>query len=224
MPCCGGIACAVTSENSAKEGCPTGAASCNACLSGVNCIPGGCGALLDGTESWELHLSAIGERPPSGMTGALVAAFAGGPSSPHLDPCKTKRDLWLCIRSQSHPEETCLSQVEACGNGSTGAARSNASVPIRSDELIQTGFDIYVRDGGPKGKALAIKIGAKYPGGIHRRVVCSGLRMNFAETDPIVYASFLLDVSSETTAGKVQQGTPGRPCNCTPGDPLCSCL
>lgn len=179
-PCSGGTACAVTTENGAKERCRVGAGRCDACVSGVSCIAGDQAALFTGWESWSLHLSAIAER---------------GPGRSVVDPCKTKRDLWLCLRSKSKPSASCVSQVEACRNG----ARSIAAIAITSNDLISSGVDLEIREGGPSGAVLAVKTGAKYPDGVNRTALCGGLRMNFADTTTVAYVTYFLDAASGPT-------------------------
>src|SRR4051812_14816539 len=44
--CCGGYACAVTALNAGHAGCKPGATTCNACPSGLTCVPGDCTSML----------------------------------------------------------------------------------------------------------------------------------------------------------------------------------
>lgn len=177
-PCCGGTACLIAPTNQGKRGCKLGESACSKCSSGITCIPGDCGSALVPGETWGFHLSAVAER---------------GSGSGVLDPCKTKRDLWLCVRSKDRPNGVCLSQLDACKN----QARSALGAPITSDDLVSGGFDLDVRLGGPDGTVLASKTAAKYTGGVDRRTLCNGLIVNYPESSPIAYVTFYLDVPEE---------------------------
>jgi hypothetical protein len=81
--------------------------------------------------------------------------------------------------------------VDSCRHG----AKGTMPVPIASADLITDGFDLEVRLGGPTGTVLASKRDARYPGGIKRRTLCGGLKMNFADTEPVAYVTYFLDVA-----------------------------
>ncbi|HET7540051.1 MAG TPA: hypothetical protein VFK05_09265 [Polyangiaceae bacterium] len=85
-----------------------------------------------------------------------------------------------------------MSQVEACRNG----RRSINAVPITSDDLIRSGVDLEIREGGPAGPILALKAGAKYAEGVRRTALCTGLRANFPDTTPVAYVIYFLDARS----------------------------
>lgn len=174
-PCCGGVACMTGPNNQGKRGCKSGESTCSKCTSGITCIPGDCGSVLVPGETWGFHLSAVAER---GSTGGV------------LDPCKTKRDLWLCVRSEDRTNGVCLSQVDACKN----QARSALAAPITSEALLSGGFDLDVRLGGPDGTVLASKTAAKYADGVDRRSLCNGLIVSFPESSPTAYVTFYLDI------------------------------
>jgi hypothetical protein len=173
-PCCGGAACPVSADNAGKKECKEGDERCQSCVSTVSCIPGACGEMLGGDEDFRLHLSGVHERGPSGEP---------------VDACKSGRDLWLCLKRRDEREWQCLSQREACSNKS----RSPAGIALRPEELLQSGFELEVREGAPDGEAISKKSGALYKGGLQRRGLCGGFRSDFGP-GPVSHFTFFLDV------------------------------
>ncbi len=172
-PCCGGAACRVSADNAGKKECKEGETQCQACASKLTCIPGACGELFDGEEELGLHLSAVLERGPSGQP---------------LDACKSRRDLWLCVKRASASEWQCLSQREACSNQS----RSPAAVNVQAVELTRKGLQFEVREGGPQGTVLARKNDALSRAALQRRGMCGGFRADF-EPGPVTAFYYFLD-------------------------------
>ena len=161
------------------ETCPVpccGGAACTekprTCISGITCIPGECGLGLAVGEGWALHLSGITERH----------------DTEDLDPCNTRRDLWLCLRPSSTGSWKCLSQRESCSKG----GRSTDWVAVTTDDLIRNGVDVLVRSGGESGDVLVSKPGARYSSGLQRRGLCGGFKMALGKKDgPIAFTYFL---------------------------------
>jgi len=161
-PCCGGAACPVTTLNAGHAGCAPGAASCNACQSGVTCVPGNCSSMLTSGESWSLHVSYL----------------AGGDVP---DMCASeRRNAWACLRRSAFGtspagEWGCLPMSEPC-TSQTGQGAS--SVRVATEDLTIRGLDIEIRAGGPSGALLAERAGARYTTGLLRQALCSGLKFD----------------------------------------------
>jgi len=161
-PCCGGYACAVTQTNAGHGGCNPGASTCNACPSGLTCVPGACGSMLIAGEAW-----------------ALRASYIAGGDVP--DMCASpRRNAWACLRQSAFAqapasEWTCLPMSEPCASGS-GHGVTAASVS--TEDLTVRGIDIEIRDGGPSGAVLAVRVGARYLTGLQRAALCSGLKFD----------------------------------------------
>jgi hypothetical protein len=69
-PCIGGLACLSKPL---------------ACTSGLTCIPGTGEDRFSDDEVWALHLSAVREGAPDGTV---------------IDPCRTRKDFWVCLAHQ----------------------------------------------------------------------------------------------------------------------------
>jgi hypothetical protein len=175
--CCGGSACAVSSENSGKNRCKPGSTHCEECTSGLVCIPGACGERVTPGTDFALHLSSILER---GSTGEPV------------DSCRSQRDLWLCVGRSDDAELRCVSQREACSN----QARSPVGIRVTSEELLKEKLLIEVREGGPDGATLAQRQSVPYRDGLQRRGLCGGLKLTF-EASAIAAFTFYLDVPAD---------------------------
>ncbi len=173
-PCCGGAACRVSADNAGKNRCREGDPFCERCASTISCIPGACGARLEGREEFGLHLASIIERGPSG----------------ELDACKTQRDLWLCLRRRLDEDWQCLSQREACSSGAT--ARSPGAIAVTGDDLLRENLVLEVRENAPDGPVLARREGVVYRDGMQRLGLCGGFRRNF-DAGPVTAFTFYLD-------------------------------
>jgi hypothetical protein len=185
-PCCGGSACRVSADNAGKKSCPDGDSHCQACVSKVSCIPGACGEVFKGDEQVSLHLSSVLERGESGIA---------------QDACKTGRDLWVCLRHTGDRQYKCLSQREACSNGS----RSPAGFELRVSELMRPGLLIEVREGGPEGKRLAQRREPLYQTALKRSGLCGGFRGDF-DPGPVSAFTFFLDVPEAGAPEPVRAG------------------
>jgi len=116
-PCIGGLACLSKPL---------------ACTSGLSCIPGAGDDRFGDDEVWALHLSAVREGAPDGTV---------------IDPCRTRKDFWVCRSGTA----TCVSQRDACGHG----ANSAASIPVTGTELAREGLSLEVRLGSAAGPLIA---------------------------------------------------------------------
>lgn len=172
--CCGGSACSVSAANVGENGCKQEAGSCGACLSGITCIPGECGALLGSSEAWTLHLSAVLDYDAAGNT---------------LDPCKPLRNVWLCLSALTKP--VCIAQSDACAHD----GKSVAGVSVTTDDLVSHGVAFEVREGSAQGRVIARRVGARYAGGLQRRGLCRGFRMDFDKGPVAGFTYFLLPAS-----------------------------
>lgn len=97
------------------------------------------------------------------------------------DMCaSTRRNAWACLRPSAFDaspagEWTCLPMSEPCASGS-GHGVTAAS--ISTADLTARGIDIEIRDGGPSGSVLAVRMGARYLTGLQRAALCSGLKFD----------------------------------------------
>lgn len=116
-PCIGGLACLPKPL---------------ACTSGLTCIPGTGDDRFGDDEVWTLHLSAVREGAPDGTV---------------IDPCRTRKDFWVCRSGTA----ICVSQSDACGH----AANSAASIPVTGAELAHQGLSLEIRAGSGAGPLVA---------------------------------------------------------------------
>jgi hypothetical protein len=198
-PCCGGAACRVSADNAGRKDCKEGETNCQACASKLSCIPGACDELFDGEEELGLHLSAVLERGPSGQP---------------IDACKSRRDLWLCVKRATESEWQCLSQREACSNQS----RSPAAVNLQAVELTRKGLQFEVREGSPDGTVLARKHDALSKSALQRRGMCGGFRADF-EPGPVTAFYYFLDQPPGADAPQsIKSGTKDAGADAGPAD------
>lgn len=116
-PCIGGLACLSKPL---------------ACTSGLTCIPGAGDDRFADDEVWSLHLSAVREGAPDGTV---------------IDPCRSRKDFWVCRSGTA----ICVSQSDACRH----AANSAASIPVTGAELAREGISLEVRLGSAAGPLVA---------------------------------------------------------------------
>ena len=109
-PCSGGVAC------------PTPDTKLERCISGVTCVAGSPSDTFQPSDSVALHLSAI---------------HWGDDRT--LEPCKTGRDLWICVQAEGELDEECTAQLEACQQAPNGAALSQKRIVLKADQLMHTG-------------------------------------------------------------------------------------
>jgi len=105
---------------------PACVANPTACSSGLTCIPGTGREPFAAEETWMLHLSAVQETGPDGKA---------------LDPCRTRRDFWVCRGGTT----VCASQRDACANN----AKSSVGIPITGAEIAARAVVLDVREGSP---------------------------------------------------------------------------
>lgn len=96
------------------------------CHSGLTCIPGTGKELLDGQDSWGIHLSFVD------LDG--------------VDPCQSNRDFWVCLGSST---TSCVSQRQACAAAATaGHAVSTESIRVTGDQLASGQVTLAVHENG----------------------------------------------------------------------------
>ena len=117
LPCARGAACAVN---------PT------KCSSGLTCIPGTGREPFAPEETWMIHLSAVQETGPDGKA---------------LDPCRTRRDFWVCRAGTA----ACASQRDACSHG----AKSTVGIPVTGDDIAKRAIVLEVHEGDPTAPPIA---------------------------------------------------------------------
>ena len=159
VSCCGGYACGVTALNAGRAGCVPGATTCNACPSGLACVPGDCNTMLAAGETWALHVSYI--------------SGGGVP-----DMCASaRRNAWVCLLRSglANGNWSCLPMSQACDSG---VGRGVAAVSVTTADLTVSGIDLQIRDGSPTGAVMAERQGARYTTGIARQALCSGLKFD----------------------------------------------
>ena len=180
-PCCGGSACVVSAANVGRGGCNPAVATCSACSSGLSCVPGTCTSMLGAGETWTLHVSYV----------------AGG-DVPNMC-ASSRRNIWACLRRSSSSASVaaggwvCLPMDEACTHG---AGRGTSGVHLTTNDLTTIGVDLELRDGGPIGRVLAEKLGARYLSGLLRQALCTGLKFDHLRDvsgDGISTFAFFLD-------------------------------
>jgi hypothetical protein len=171
-PCRGGSACPVTADNAGTANCPHGKQYCTKCTAPITCIPGSARANLERGERWQLHLSMIYEK----RHGRRVP-----------NPCGSKSDLWLCLKSSGGGDWDCVSQSDACRNAG-GAAKG---ILVESEDLIEDGVDVQIRSGGTTGRVVAQRLGAAY-GNLGRSGLCRGFRMGFDDSPGVDMFTYFL--------------------------------
>ncbi len=103
------------------------------------------------------------------------------------NPCASKSDLWLCLKSSGEGAWDCTSQADACRN-SGGAAKG---IVVKSENLIEDGVDVQIRAGGKDGQVVAQRLGATY-GSLGRAGLCRGFRMGFDDSRSVDMFTYFL--------------------------------
>ncbi len=131
--------------------CPVGASLCICCPSDRDCGPGGCGAQLAQTGSWDLRLWDVTTKEHPRLE-----------KDPNLEVCVTR------LRDRV---SQCFNNGEAL-SGKVPAAALN----VTYHDLTSGGLMIWVGTRGFFGSEVGRKKRAAYPKGITRLALCRGLR------------------------------------------------
>ncbi|HEU4405274.1 MAG TPA: serine/threonine-protein kinase [Polyangiaceae bacterium] len=162
-PCCGGVGCETAPQNttpyaSGETGCKTGEATCPACPSGRTCVAHACSERLDGKQRWLLRVGEVVSPPPR---------FTPAPA-----PLSKFPFAEVCLRIVGAKSYTCT-RINAMPHG------YDTRLEVTTDDLVNRGIDILVRDGGQNPpQALVGRDAAKLPSGApDATALCRGVML-----------------------------------------------
>ncbi|MCU0687856.1 MAG: protein kinase, partial [Polyangiaceae bacterium] len=162
-PCCGGIGCETAPQNttpyaSGETGCKAGEPHCPVCPSGRSCVPQACSERIDLKQRWLLRIGEVVPTPPRFM-----------PSPPPLAKIPFAE---VCLRLTGARSYTCT-RVNAMPYG------YDTRLEVTTDDLINRGLDILVRDGAQSPpQALIGRDGAKLQSGApDATALCRGVML-----------------------------------------------
>lgn len=148
---------------SAGSACATPGPKLDTCITGATCVPGAPADVVADDDQLALYLSAIYWE-----------------DDPPRDPCRTGRDLWMCVRAQGAAGEQCASQLEACQNAPHDAARSLRPLLLTGQDLRSSGVRYTLREGGPDGEVL-VEREFTFGGSLLRTALCRGIRVPLSD-------------------------------------------
>lgn len=162
-PCCGGQTCETTPQNTTpyatgETGCKAGDATCPPCPSGRTCVAHACSERLDSKQRWLLRVGEVVTPPPR---------FT--PSVPALSKIPFAE---VCLRVAGAKSYACT-RVNAMPHG------YDSRLEVTTDDLVNRGIDILVRDGGQNPPAALVgRDAAKLPSGApDTTALCRGVML-----------------------------------------------